>query len=69
LYPDNEHTGDLHVIQYERPDSVQDYGACVISVLRAWICGKCGYTEIYAKNPAELFEMYQHAVRQRRSGP
>lgn len=34
--------------------------------LTAWICGACGYTEIYAANPNELFAAYEK--RKRRQG-
>jgi predicted nucleic-acid-binding Zn-ribbon protein len=34
-----------------------------ISELRAWICGACGYTELYAVNPTELWDAYQEGYR------
>jgi predicted nucleic-acid-binding Zn-ribbon protein len=27
--------------------------------LKAWVCGSCGYTELYAKNPAALLDAYR----------
>jgi len=27
--------------------------------LRAWICGTCGYSELYVNDPQELFAIYQ----------
>lgn len=29
--------------------------------LRAWICGTCGYTELYTDYPQRLYEAYQNA--------
>lgn len=29
--------------------------------LRAWICGTCGYTELYVDYPQRLYEAYQNA--------
>ena len=29
--------------------------------IRAWICGKCGYTELYTTNCKELFEAEQES--------
>lgn len=34
-----------------------------ISVLRAWICGTCGYTEIYAADPTQLARAYDQGYR------
>jgi hypothetical protein len=31
--------------------------------LRAWICGACGYTELYAVNPIELLLAYKEGYR------
>ncbi len=31
--------------------------------LHASICGACGYVELYANQPGELFEAYRKAVR------
>ena len=28
------------------------------SDVHAWICGQCGYMELYADNPAELYEAF-----------
>ncbi|KAB8140344.1 hypothetical protein F8S13_24235 [Chloroflexia bacterium SDU3-3] len=27
----------------------------------AWICGQCGYTELFAQPPRELLELYRRA--------
>lgn len=44
--------GDLTVIF----NHVQDV------VLRAWICGACGYVETYVDNPGELYDEYEKSI-------
>lgn len=34
----------------------------VPSIVRAWICGTCGYTELYAEEPALLWDTYQRSL-------
>jgi len=31
------------------------------SDVHAWICGQCGYMELYADNPSELYQAYAEA--------
>ena len=31
-------------------------------VLRAWICGSCGYVETYVDNPGELYDAYEKSI-------
>ena len=31
--------------------------------LRAWICGNCGYSELYAVKPQELLDTYREGYR------
>ena len=31
-------------------------------VLRAWICGSCGYVETYGDNPGELYDAYEGSI-------
>lgn len=31
-------------------------------VLKAWICGACGYVETYVGNPGELYTAYQQSL-------
>lgn len=31
------------------------------SKLRAWVCGSCGYTELYADDPQSLWEIYRRS--------
>ena len=33
----------------------------VRSDVHAWICGECGYMELYADNPAELYQAFSTA--------
>jgi predicted nucleic-acid-binding Zn-ribbon protein len=67
LYSDHKQIGEVQIIQYERPESLWDYGDHAVSVLRAWICGNCGYTELYANNYAALYEVYVKAREHRRN--
>ena len=34
--------------------------------LKAWICGNCGYTEIYADDPQRLFDAHMEAQAERK---
>ena len=34
----------------------------VPSAVRAWVCGRCGYTEFYAEEPALLWDTYQRSL-------
>jgi len=34
-------------------------GQRVTSILMAWICGACGYTELYATDHQQLYDIYQ----------
>jgi len=44
-------------IGYTNPEAWIFKGA-VFAKLSATICGECGYTELTAENPAELYEAY-----------
>ena len=35
------------------------------SDVHAWICGQCGYVEIYADDPAELYQAFLTAQSER----
>jgi predicted nucleic-acid-binding Zn-ribbon protein len=56
---------NVHVVQFENPYNLFP-GSSVVSTFRAWICGECGYTEFYAKNHRELYEMYRRAKENQR---
>ena len=51
-------TGDLSVVAYKDPDALVFRGACE-GALFASVCGECGFTELYAENPRELYEAYR----------
>ncbi len=60
----NVHTRDygdlnnqLSVEVYEEPDAMIFKGTHE-GALTAWICGECGYTELYVENPQELYSTY-----------
>ena len=44
-------------VGFTNPEAWLFKGA-VYARLRATICGECGYTELTAENPAELYEAY-----------
>jgi hypothetical protein len=35
------------------------FKGAVSSKLRAWICGACGFTELYVTNPQKLLEAFR----------
>jgi predicted nucleic-acid-binding Zn-ribbon protein len=49
---------DLTAQLYEKPYALLFKGAKSYAI-RAWICGACGYTELYTEIPKELFSMYK----------
>ncbi len=49
---------DLSVQTYEKPDALLLKGAHT-HTLHAWVCGDCGYTELYVDNPKELSRVYK----------
>ena len=50
--------GNLKVVIEERPDAWLFKGE-VRTSLKAWVCGACGFTELYAKNPADLLAAHR----------
>lgn len=52
---------ELAVRVDEKPHAVLFKGRHSES-LRAWICGGCGYTELYVSNTEELYIAYSKAV-------
>lgn len=50
-------TTDLCVELYENPDAMIFKGTRRVP-LRAWVCGSCGYTELYVDNPEDLWDFY-----------
>lgn len=51
---------ELTVGMHQHPNAILMKGLYQ-SPLRAWICGQCGYTELFAQNPRELLELYRQA--------
>jgi ribosomal protein S27AE len=49
---------NLQAIVEENPDAWLFKGT-VRSSLKAWVCGACGYTELYANNPAALLAAHR----------
>jgi predicted nucleic-acid-binding Zn-ribbon protein len=56
-YGDYNSNNQLSVEVYEKPDAIIFKGAHP-GALNAWICGECGYTELYVENPQELYLAY-----------
>jgi predicted nucleic-acid-binding Zn-ribbon protein len=50
-------TKDLTIELYDNPQALVHKGALTMS-LYAWVCGECGYTELYVDDPKELFFKY-----------
>jgi len=49
---------DFSVVVYKKPSAILFKEGCY-GAMRASICGNCGYTELYATNPEELYEAYE----------
>lgn len=52
---DGSHEERVRVEVHRKPDAKLFKGA-VRTTLEALVCSKCGFTELYAKEPARLFE-------------
>jgi len=50
----------------DQPASWLTFGATHNSNILAWICGTCGYIELYVDDPQKLHEKYQAAQTQQR---
>jgi predicted nucleic-acid-binding Zn-ribbon protein len=53
--------GNLTVQVCENPDAML-FRYTHDGVLRAWICGDCGYVETYVDNPGELYSAYRESI-------
>lgn len=49
---------NLKAVVQESPDAWLFKGEVQTS-LKAWVCGACGFTEFYAKNPAALLAAHR----------
>lgn len=54
------YSGDVHVEVYKDPYAFLFKGA-MQARLRAWICGDCGYVELYTERPGELYSVYRQS--------
>jgi ribosomal protein S27AE len=61
------YTFDLKVEVFEKPKAILLKGRRSTGSLRAWICGKCGYTELFTDNHQELYNTFQRSKEQRSS--
>ena len=52
------HARSLKVEIVEKPKAWLDKGIHE-GILTATVCGQCGFTELYVKNPAELLKAYR----------
>jgi hypothetical protein len=59
-YGESDWKRDLHVEVCENPDALIFKGTHRGS-LRAMICGRCGYAELYVSNPQELLAAYKRS--------
>jgi predicted nucleic-acid-binding Zn-ribbon protein len=63
VHPDSTHTAYCRITApADKAKLLQRVGS-VKSELYAWICGACGYTELYATQHAELAAGYQQGWR------
>ena len=46
----------------EKPDAIVFKGRHT-DTLRAWLCGECGFTELYVENPQQLYAAYTKALK------
>ena len=56
---------NLKAVVEKNPDAFfYEFRGVVKTSLKAWVCGSCGYTELYAKNPAALLAAYRKREEQ-----
>lgn len=63
-YYDALGASNLKAVVYENPNALFFSGEHKSS-LTAWICGECGYTELFVDRPQELFAVYYASLRAR----
>jgi hypothetical protein len=59
--------GSLKAVVYSNPDAWLFKGP-VYARLYARICGECGFTELFAENPQEIYEAYMHLANRPHEG-
>ena len=57
---DRDGDNDIQVALYEDPDAFIFKGKRP-GTLRAQVCGQCGFTELFVKNPRELWSVYRQS--------
>jgi predicted nucleic-acid-binding Zn-ribbon protein len=58
---------NLSVRVEEKPDALLFKGRHT-DILKAWVCGECGYTELYVENPQALYAAYTKALERQGGG-
>ncbi len=51
-------TREMTVSVLENPNAILFMGAH-LGTVRAWVCGTCGYMELYVENSEELYTAYE----------
>lgn len=62
--------GNLHHLWLsipENPDALI-FKNLAYSALRAWVCGRCGYSELYTTQPDLLWDAYQRSLLKAEDG-
>jgi predicted nucleic-acid-binding Zn-ribbon protein len=57
------YSNNVRAVVVQHPDAWMFTGE-VRTCLKAWVCGSCGYTELYANNPAALLAAYRKREEQ-----
>lgn len=57
------HMIKLGVKVFEHPEALVFKGGHAADLL-SWVCGECGYVEIYVDNPQELYAAYSAGMRE-----
>lgn len=53
---------DMSVATFRKPDAIMFKGQ-TISTLSAWVCGDCGYVELYADKPGLIKRAFAEGHR------
>jgi hypothetical protein len=62
-------SGQRIVVGIDRHPDVGPLARSASTQVHASVCGSCGYLELYANQPAELYEVYCAAERTKDSAP
>lgn len=59
---DSYEGGKRHIqVRVDADPAAMVFKKSVHSPVHAWICGQCGYIELYADDPAELYKAFTEA--------